>query len=166
MDEKDTAENRLKAIEVLVGGDYGLDAEWYNHFSKRNLSREKIEDFVVEFGKIITNCYVISHGFNSKCCKGKGKEMMEFLLQDEVIRYKEVFTEKKANELKEYLEVLKVKDNEIAKKMKKEIMKKEILKDILFVLATAIRDLKEMGRKNSGKNWFDHFVENFRKLDS
>ena len=78
---EDTAENRLKAIEMLVGGDYGLDAEWYSHFSKKlkGLSREKLEEFVVEFGKIITNVYILSHGGNSECCKGKGKEIIELL---------------------------------------------------------------------------------------
>jgi len=80
---KDTAENRLKAIEILVGGDYGLDAEWYSHFSVKSLSRGKLEEFVIEFGKIITDCYILSHGFNSVCCKGKGEETMELLLSGE-----------------------------------------------------------------------------------
>ena len=83
--EKDkTIKDRLKAIEVLVGGDYGLDAEWYSHFEKRTkqLSREKLEEFVIEFGKIITNVYVISHGGNSECCKGKGKEIVDLLLNE------------------------------------------------------------------------------------
>ena len=83
---KDTAENRLKAIEILVGGDYGLDAEWYSHFSKKlkSLSREQLEGFVIEFGKIITDCYILSHGFNSVCCKGKGEETMELLLGEDL----------------------------------------------------------------------------------
>jgi len=82
MNKEITTEDRLKAIEILVGGDYGLDAEWYSHFEKKTkaLSREKIEEFVIEFGKIITNVYIISHGGNSECCKGKGEEIVSLLL--------------------------------------------------------------------------------------
>ena len=77
-----TTEDRLKAIEILVGGDYGQDADWYSCFEKKTkaLSREKLEEFVIEFGKIITNVYVISHGGNSKCCEGKGAELVSNLL--------------------------------------------------------------------------------------
>ena len=82
MKKEITIKDRLKAIEILVGGDYGMDAEWYSHFEKRTkeLSREKLVDFVVEFGKIITSVYVISHGGNSKCCGGMGKEIVESLI--------------------------------------------------------------------------------------
>ena len=79
--KKDTVENRLRAIEAVVGGDYGMDAEWYSHFSNRRkkLSREKLEEYVEEFGKMITICYLLAHGGNSECCKGKGKEYLEIL---------------------------------------------------------------------------------------
>ena len=80
---RDTAKNRLRSIEVLVSGDCAMDAEWYSHFSRRlkSLSREKLEEMLVEFGKIITNCHTVSHGYNSKCCKGQGKEIMDSLLR-------------------------------------------------------------------------------------
>jgi hypothetical protein len=75
---KDTAKTRLQAIEGLVGGDYGLDAEWAVAFAQsiKKASRKDLEKAVVDFGRIINDCYVIAHGWNSKCCRGKGKEFL------------------------------------------------------------------------------------------
>ena len=81
--KKDTSLNRLKAIETLVGSDFGLDAEWYSAFPEKmkGLSRKRLEEMIVDFGKTITDCYVISHGFVAKCCKGRHFKDVKDLLE-------------------------------------------------------------------------------------
>ena len=85
MKKEITTKDRLEAIEILVGGDSGLDAELYSHFEgkTKGLSREKLEEFVVTFGKIITNVLIISHGGVSECCKGKNEEIVKALLKND-----------------------------------------------------------------------------------
>lgn len=84
---KDNARNRLRAIEEIVNGDYSLDAEDYEHNPERlkDMSREGLQKLTAIFGQMITDCYILSHGYNSKCwcCKGKGRELMETLLEYE-----------------------------------------------------------------------------------
>jgi hypothetical protein len=81
---KDTAKNRLKAIESLVGGGCGLDAEWDYAFPEelKKYTRKGLEKQLSLYGKVITDIYILSHGFNSKCCKGKGYEMLKPLIDE------------------------------------------------------------------------------------
>ena len=50
MSKQITTEDRLKATEILVSGDYGMDAEWYSHFEKKTkaLSRKKLYEEGIE----------------------------------------------------------------------------------------------------------------------
>jgi hypothetical protein len=47
----------LEAIERLVGGDFGLDMEWYIHDDRVKRKNKRL----LEAAKIITEIYLIAH---------------------------------------------------------------------------------------------------------
>jgi hypothetical protein len=80
---KDTANNRLKAIELLLTCCGGEDIE-YNCLPKiiKKLPRKELEESLKTANKLLIDSYKLSHGFVSRCCKGKGRELMKALLKE------------------------------------------------------------------------------------
>jgi hypothetical protein len=83
-DVKDTLKNRMRAIEACTGSDaaFDIDCSFMRHGEGQEeryklLSREKLEELYVEASAIINQVWALSHGHNSNCCKGRGKELIE-----------------------------------------------------------------------------------------
>ncbi len=80
---EDTAENRLKAIsDRIYGGDDVLDVDAAASIHPPK-TLEEAQEIIVSAAKIIGDVGILAHGYVSKCCKGKGRELMEGILESE-----------------------------------------------------------------------------------
>lgn len=78
---KDSASKRIKAIEVLVGGDVAFDIDAWRYGINKIKTKEDALKMLKDASEIIGNVYKLSHGWNSKCCKGSGAHLIEPLLK-------------------------------------------------------------------------------------
>ena len=78
MNEGQNPHRALEAIERLVGGDFGLDVEWWLTDPKKS----KQDKMKVEMAKLITQIYMIAHAEGK--CRHKDWELKkyEILKQD------------------------------------------------------------------------------------
>ncbi len=53
----------LEAIERLVGGDFGLDMEWYSTSTPKNRNKDPkwLQENLLEAAQLITKIYMIAH---------------------------------------------------------------------------------------------------------
>jgi hypothetical protein len=77
--------DRLVAIDYLTGFDLGLSAEEYSYLNPASLNesgKERLLQDCINFGKLITDCSVIAHGAISKCCVGRGEDLVKQVLEE------------------------------------------------------------------------------------
>ena len=79
MKYEDTLKNRMKAIEscVAMDGAFDIDCIVYRNKFLLQEPKEKLIELLKSADKIITDVYKLSHGYNSKCCKGNGAKLIE-----------------------------------------------------------------------------------------
>lgn len=77
----DTLKNRFKAIESLVSLDEAFEIDCAVAFHPEKLSKKKLVSLLKLADKVIIDTYHLTHGFSSKCCKGKGANLIEPLIK-------------------------------------------------------------------------------------
>lgn len=75
---KDTAKNRMRAIEAIVAGSTNIDITvTVATLKESKIKRSTLERLLVEADKMLTDVFYLSHGYNSSCCKGSGSALIE-----------------------------------------------------------------------------------------
>lgn len=76
----------LEAIERLVGGDFGMEMEWYAHFHAKDRDIHWLKTNLRIASRLISEIYCISHAENSKGCKHEDWEKIKYdiLAKEEV----------------------------------------------------------------------------------
>ncbi len=78
---KDTLKNRIKAIESAVAMDEAFEIDCAAAFHPEKLNKKTLLKLLKLSDSIITDVYHLSHGYNSKCCKGKGADKISPLIK-------------------------------------------------------------------------------------